>query len=212
MHKISPHYSIIRTAEYKALEKLLMNGKILDVGGGKNTAYHHIIKGEHTFTVINLDEKSQPDFIVDIEKPFPFEDGAYDHCVCLNVLEHVWLYENAFKEMVRVTKTGGTVVITTPFMHHIHGSPDDYLRYTPSVYKRMAERYDCEVVSIAATGQGLFSVIYQSIFTGIPTKTLRYIGKKIAVGLDHFFSSLSKRYRKMAETLPLGYIVVIKKK
>jgi ubiquinone/menaquinone biosynthesis C-methylase UbiE len=212
MPKISPHYSIIRTAEYKALEKLEMNGNILDVAGGKNTAYHYIISGEHTFTVINLDEKAQPDFIVDIEKKFPFDDNTYNHCVCLNVLEHVWLYENAFSEMLRVTKRGGTVVITTPFMHHIHGSPDDYLRYTPSVYKRLAERYECDIVSIEATGQGLFSLIYQSIFAGIPTKTLRYVGKKTAVSLDTFFSSISKRYLRMTETLPLGYIVVIKKR
>ncbi len=212
MKKISKHLSIIRTAEYQFLTTLSLEGKILDVGGSKGTFYQSLIGGNHEFVSININPNLDLDYVVDIEKPFPFEDERFDHAISLNVFEHVWRYEEAFAETVRVVKRGGRIIVSTPFTHHIHGSPDDYLRYTPSVYHKLAEKYNCQVLEIHLLGDGLFSLIYQSVFDGIPTKTLRYLIKHFCILLDRGLNCLSKRYKKLSQRIPLGLMVVLVRK
>ena len=203
--------SIFREQEYKLVSQLNLKGKILDVGGNSKSGYHELIKGEHEFTVINLDPVCEPNFFVDIEKKFPFDDNSFNHSICFCVLEHVYEFENAFSEQVRCVKSGGKIVVAAPFMHHIHGSPDDYLRYTSSAYKRMAEKFNCEIESITQIGNGFFSLCFQSIGFGIPTTYLQFGIMKICVALDYFFNKISKNYRRLTEWLPLGYFVVFKK-
>jgi SAM-dependent methyltransferase len=206
------NYSIIRLAEYDHLSKLKLEGTILDVGGSKKSGYHELIKGNHNFTVINIDETCDPDLFVDIEKVFPFEDNSYDHAICLNVLEHVFEFENAFKEQVRCVKSGGKIVLAVPFMHYIHGSPDDYLRYTASAYRRLAVKYNVEIEDIYPLGEGLFSLVFQLVGGTLPTNFLRQALRKLSVFLDRSLNKVSKKYRKLASRIPLGYFVVFVKK
>lgn len=203
--------SILRAEEYRCLEKLTLEGRILDVGGSKHSGYHELIKGSHTYTAINLYEKSEPDVFVDIEKTFPFEDETFDHSICLNVMEHIFDTHTAFSEQVRCVKRGGTLVFATPFMHHIHGSPDDYCRYTASTYSKLAEKYNCSIVSIETLGKGFFSLGFQTIRGAIPFDILRNGVQNLSVGLDIVFNKCSKQYRHLSETIPLGYFVILNK-
>lgn len=205
------YYTIIRAAEYENLSKLTLNGTILDVGGSKKPFYHSLIKGEHMFTSINISEAAQPDYFVDIEKKFPFDNQTFDNAICLNVLEHVYEFENAFSEQVRCVKVGGKVVIAVPFMHHIHGSPDDYIRYTESALRRLGVKYGCDVDSLTPLGGGLFSLIFQCVGTGLPGKGLQSIFKKVALSLDKILNKVSRHYRTLTSIIPLGYFIVLTK-
>lgn len=205
------YHSIIRGLEYENLQKINLEGKVLDVGGSKKSGYHELIGGSATFDVVNLDQSCEPDYVFDIEKPFPISDQSYDHAVCLNVLEHVYEFENTFSEQVRCIKPGGMIVIATPFMHHIHASPDDYMRYTQSSFERMAKKYNCEIVQLTPLGFGLFSLIFQSVGGSLPTKVLQATVKSLFVSLDKFGNKISKRYRRLTSRIPLGYFVVMKK-
>lgn len=205
------YYSIVRGEEYDNLLKISLEGTILDVGGSKKSGYHELIQGKNKFIVINLDENCEPDYFVDIEKEYPFENNQFDHAICLNVLEHVYEFENTFSEQVRCVKSGGKIIIATPFMHHIHASPDDFLRYTDSAFKRMAKKNNCKIELIAPMGNGLFSLLFQSIGGSIPTTVLQALSKKICVGLDWFLNKISKRYRRLSSRIPLGYFVILEK-
>jgi ubiquinone/menaquinone biosynthesis C-methylase UbiE len=68
----------------------------------------------------------------DIQEVFPLESESYDHTIAINVLEHIYKYQNVVNESYRVIKKGGSVIFITPFMFNVHGSPDDYFRYTKS--------------------------------------------------------------------------------
>lgn len=204
--------SIIRGEEYKQLQTLKLDGKILDVGGSVNSGYQELIKGDNSFFSINIEELNQNDKIVDIEKPFPLEDNSFDHAICLNVLEHIFEINNAFSEQVRCVKSGGTLVFATPFMHHVHGSPDDYLRYTDSAYRRLAAKHNCEVVSITPLGSGFFSLGFQCVEGGIPAGIIRQGCKNMAIFLDYFFNKISAKYKTISSRIPLGYFVIMKKK
>ena len=146
-----------------------------------------------------------------LKKPSLIEDGKFDHVICLNVLEHVFEFENAFKESVRCIKKGGNIIIATPFMHHIHGSPDDYLRYTESAYRQLAEKHNCTIESITPLGFGLFSLFYQTIGGAIPTNIARQTCKHVSIFLDKTLNKMSKSYKKLSKKIPLGYFVVMYK-
>lgn len=208
--KIS-HLSIIREAEYKALKDITLNGVILDVGGGPKSLYHELIKGEHTFFAINFDESIKPDCVVDVEFPFPLESNTYDHAMCMNVLEHVYEFENVIRETARVIKQGGKIVLATPFLYKIHGSPDDYLRYTESALRRVAKKCSLEVESIQPLGNGFFSAGMQMLRPAIPSGILWVMCKRIAGGLDAFCNKLVPGYRTLSKQIPLGYVTVLKK-
>jgi SAM-dependent methyltransferase len=203
--------------DYKAMPKIekkaldVSFGKILDVGGSKKSGYHELLQGAPHFHVINLDPTCEPDTFVDIEKTYPFKDDEFDGAVCLNVLEHIFEFQNAFSEQVRCVKRGGKMIFATPFMHHIHGSPDDYIRYTESSYRRLADKYDCTIESITPLGYGFFSLGYQCVGGVVPTTFIKNILRVIAVSLDTFFNRISKRYQKLTSRIPLGYFVVMVK-
>jgi len=68
----------------------------------------------------------------------PFGDESFDCVICSEVLEHVPSYGKAIQELFRVTKKGGTVLISTP--NRIN--PDMiwrilvYGKYTPQIFDK----------------------------------------------------------------------------
>lgn len=46
---------------------------------------------------------------------FPLEDNSIDFVMSSEVVEHIYDTQNAFRELARVVKKGGKVLITTPF-------------------------------------------------------------------------------------------------
>jgi SAM-dependent methyltransferase len=205
------NYSIIRGHEYALLSKLTLDGNILDIGGSKKSGYQELIMGQHTFTTVNIDESYECDLVFDIQNKFPLENNSFDAAISTNVLEHIFDFHNVFSETYRILKPGGLFVNTTPFMHHVHGSPDDYFRYTKSAISSLAQKYDFEVREIQPLGYGLFSLLWQSVGGWVPTSTLRQLGKKISITLDKLLLHF-KKYQELRDRIPLGYYFVLVKR
>ena len=82
-------------------------GRLLDVGCG-------IGKYVKLFSVENV-EAVGIDNEIDLGKErYPFEDGTFDHVFSKSFLEHVVDTEYVAREMCRILKPGGTVVIMVP--------------------------------------------------------------------------------------------------
>lgn len=204
-------HSIIRDGEYEKLRVISVNGAILDLGGSVNSEYRNLIKGNHAFTAVNIDaDKYKCDMVFDIQETFPIESEKFDTVLSMNVLEHVYGFENVISETFRVLKKGGTFIFATPFMHHIHGCPDDYFRYTRSALERMLQKHNFTEIDIQEIGLGLFSLIYQSSAGMFPV-FLQGIFKSLARSADRLLCKVSPRYRNVSKRMPLGYFVVAKK-
>lgn len=204
------NYTIIREEEYKRLSRLTLDGTILDVGGSVYSGYQEIIGGDHTITTANIDPESGCDLVFNIEKEFPIESNSYDNVISLNVFEHVFNFKNVFKESRRVLKSGGIFICSTPFMFHIHGSPDDYFRYTKSALIKILRENGFKEIKIEELGFGVFSFIFQTIELGIPFTPLKYVLKRGSVFLDTILLFF-KKYRQLRERIPLGYFIVARK-
>ena len=61
---------------------------------------------------------------------FPFDSESFDSLVCNQVLEHVFTPTEFVRELNRVLKPGGHLLLTVPFVWDEHEQPYDYARYS----------------------------------------------------------------------------------
>jgi SAM-dependent methyltransferase len=81
--------------------------------------------------VLNIDVNPFPgvDLVGDAER-LPLVDVSCDGAVLQAVLEHVRDADLTLRELHRVLKPGGSLLVEVPFMQGYHPSPGDYRRYT----------------------------------------------------------------------------------
>jgi hypothetical protein len=122
--------TLLRSLQYEALHGLVCEGRSLDIGGGRNTSYHHLLAVRGTLESLNIDRRRAPTFVADLNNPLPIRSETYDNIISLNTFEHVWNDRFAISECMRVLKTGGRFHFMVPFLYHVHASPLDYHRHT----------------------------------------------------------------------------------
>ena len=110
-----------------------INGNVLDIGCGEKP-YEELFNATSYIGVdIETTKEYHASSKVDIYYngvDLPFESNTFDSIVCFEVLEHVFEPESMVKEMYRVLKPGGKIMLTTPFIWNEHEVPFDYGRYT----------------------------------------------------------------------------------
>jgi SAM-dependent methyltransferase len=208
--------SLLRLEEHKALAAINLNGSVLDIGGDRRAEYQALIKGTHTLTVVNLDEKSKPDIFHDLEKPLPVQDNQFDHVLLINVLEHIFNYRELLKESIRAIKFGGTVVVIVPFLFPIHPSPNDFHRFTEQTLRKELELLNLKNIQITALGTGVFGARYlmKDRLLPAPIRFIRYYTARYFVYLyDWLFVKISKILKKkyIPSDYALGYCVTAQK-
>ncbi|HZW84558.1 MAG TPA: class I SAM-dependent methyltransferase [Nitrososphaerales archaeon] len=93
---------------------------LLDVGTGDGYTIR-LVKPQGPVTGIDTDPEMADlaatrsvDFRVGSAYKIPFPDGTFDLVTCVEVIEHLERPLEALAELKRVTKKGGSVVMTTP--------------------------------------------------------------------------------------------------
>jgi SAM-dependent methyltransferase len=128
-------YYFMRRGLLSAMKKWApeLKGKLLDFGCGSKP-YRSLFNVEE---YIGLDyEKTGHDHTneqIDVfydGRSIPFPDEHFDSILCSEVVEHLFNVPEVLKEMKRVLKPGGVILITCPFVWSEHEAPYDYARYT----------------------------------------------------------------------------------
>ncbi len=197
--------SFLRREEHKALSGLTLSGKVLDIGGSKKSGYTGYIQGEHEIVTANIDAASGADSIFDAEKQWPVEDASFDAVLFMNVLEHLYNYENALDEAVRVLRPGGTIVGTVPFMFNVHGSPDDYFRYTKSALTRLLSERGLVDIRVQELGTGSFSVVYHCFMGFMRFNWIASLSMSACRAIDLFLAKVAPGNGMSPQYMPLGY-------
>lgn len=100
------------------------------------------------------------DYVSDITS-IPVPDERFDVVLCTEVLEHVPRPIEALKEMVRVTKVGGRLLLSAPLGSGLHQEPYHfYGGYTDHWYRKFLTEFGCEIVSIEPN-RGFFAHLAQ---------------------------------------------------
>ena len=113
---------------------LLMNGIVIDLGCGSSPYKNIILKTADKYIGIDwkntFHDHTKVDVIANLCEPLPFDDNCADTLVSFQVMEHLPEPVLFLSEAFRILKPGGTIIITVPFMWHVHEAPYDYYRYT----------------------------------------------------------------------------------
>lgn len=129
-----------------------LTGKLMDFGCGMKP-YKPLCINATGYTGVDYEggghshENEQIDVYYD-GKTLPFENNTFDSIITSEVFEHIFNLEDILKELNRVLKPGGKILITTPFVWDEHEIPNDFGRYTSFGMKALLERNGFNVVEI----------------------------------------------------------------
>lgn len=139
--------------------------RVLDVGAGigqYRDLFAHCEYQAHDFGQEPATEGkyTRLDYQSDITA-IPVPNEAFDVVLCTEVLEHVPEPIVALKELSRIVRPGGHLLISAPLGSHLHQEPYHfYGGYTPHWYRRFLPAAGCEIESIERN-RGFFSFFGQ---------------------------------------------------
>jgi len=106
--------------------------KVADVGTGRGHFSHRLGSmmseagldpADHIFACDLIPDSFEYDGIqchkTEADGRLPFDDGTFDAVISVEVIEHVEDQFAFIRELVRIAKPGGLVIITTPNTHHM---------------------------------------------------------------------------------------------
>ena len=135
-----------------------IHGRVLDIGAGSYPRYRGLFTFDE-YVTMNIEQGKNTDIVGKIEQ-IPSPDDSYDSIVCTQVLGDVYELPQAFRELHRVLRPGGAVLITENLFDVIHDAPYDFWRLTEFSLRRLAEDAGFTVTILERRG-GYRSVMAQ---------------------------------------------------
>lgn len=146
----------------------------------------------------------------------PVEDETFDAVLCTEVLEHVPDPNKALKEIIRVTKTGGVLILTAPFCSLTHMAPYHFCTgFNKYWFEANLADYGCEIVECRRNGD-FYSWVRQEIIR-MSWVTKKYKNKnsiilKMRCALfAHYLKKYIKTDDESGELLCFQYLIKAKR-
>ena len=186
-------------------------GALLDLGCGKVPLY--AIYAPHVGEVICVDwaPGEHIDLSCDLAQPLPFDDARFDTIVLSDVLEHMAEPELVWREMTRVLRPGGKVIMNVPFYYSIHAHPHDYYRYTGFALERFVRVNGLELVALLPVG-GLVEILAD--LSAKALSKLPLIGPPLAMAVQFVVGMFggtplgARIARNSSRHFPFGYFMI----
>lgn len=103
------------------LRRRSSRGQLLDVGCGPGALAQELADSGYDVTAVDFSppRPSQAPGLLgsiraDLASPLPFADASFDVITCIEVVEHVEDQFHLIREIARVVRPGGLVIVTTP--------------------------------------------------------------------------------------------------
>jgi SAM-dependent methyltransferase len=156
-------FNSVRRREWVARQAALVpeGARVLDVGAGAGPyrgLFAHCEYFAHDFGQEpgTIGSYTKLDFESDITE-IPAENEAFDVVLCTEVLEHVPEPIEALREMTRILRPGGKLLLSSPLGAYLHQEPYHfYGGYTPHWYRKFLDEAGLDVLGIERN-QGFFS-------------------------------------------------------
>ena len=172
-------FHIARRGLYRCVQRMASHctGSIIDLGCGTKPYVQLFDCAEY----LGLDlprQTSNTNIAADLffdGKNLPLADESFDNAVTFQVFEHVFTPDLFLKEIHRVLKPNGHLLLTVPFVWDEHEQPYDFARYSSFGLKAVLEKAGFEIVEshkAAANISVLFQLtndyLYKVLFTRNP--------------------------------------------
>jgi ubiquinone/menaquinone biosynthesis C-methylase UbiE len=215
----------------KTLAKIPSGSRILDVGAGelkyKRLCAHlnyvsqdfaqYDGKGDGKGFQTGAWDQSKLDIVSDITS-IPDLDASFDAAMCIEVIEHVPHPIDALKELSRLLRPGGQLILTAPVCSLTHFAPYYYYNgYSRYFYEYWLERFNMEIVELTWNGN-YFEYLAQEIrrlpevsksYTNTNVDAAGYMAIEQLLGM---LDKLSAADQGSRDLLSFGLHVIAKKK
>ena len=198
-------YSILRILQIEKIKELETGGDLLDVGSKPSpNNISNFIKNSNITYLNKFEPSTESNLSIDLEKKIIDENGKkYDVVLLMNVLEHVFNFQNCIDICYNQLKNNGKIYGSTPFYFRVHPSPNDYFRFTDEALKEILLKSGFKDIVIYPLVGGIFISFYSSFSpNGSKIPFLNNILLPVCFFLDDILSLFTKSYKKI---LPIGY-------
>lgn len=161
-------FFIISEGINKKIAEIFTNNKdvVLDLGCGNKPGYHKPIKGK----IICFDKfKNKITHVAGDADQLPFRADSFDKIISVNSFYYFKSPFSVAKDLRRILKKGGKIVLVLPFFYPIHDAPVDKYRFTEYGLRALLGEY-FKIERIEPIG-GIFNlpaVILHSLIKGLP--------------------------------------------
>lgn len=153
--------------------------RVLDVGCG-DRPYEELLRGAAEIVGFDVPGNPHADLHGSIDA-IPAGDASFDVVLCLQVLEHVPDPAAAVRELRRVVRPGGRVLLSTHGVYPFHPNPDDLWRWTHTGLERLF-RTNAEWTSVSVRpGAGTAATIAMLVAHGLDLLAKRAHARALAV-------------------------------
>jgi len=189
---INPFY-FARKGLYESIKynSSFIYGNTLDVGCGSKP-YQHLFD---VSSYVGLDydkdgtnKNPHADYMYD-GNVLPFENNIFDSCICSQVFEHVFNPDQFLKEINRVLKSEGILLMTVPFVWDEHDQPYDFARYSSFGLRYLLENSGFEIIQQNKSVNDIRAV-FQLLNAYIQKQLLKHNNRYLNLFLTVLFSSL----------------------
>jgi len=146
------NYSIL-ALNRRIARALPYHGRVVDLGCGEAPYREEILRRAKAYVGIDwprsLHNLSRADLIADLGAGVPLVSGCADTVVCFQALEHQREPWRLLAECHRILRPRGRLLVTVPFLWHIHEEPNDFYRFTRFGLAYLLERAGFTQVTIS---------------------------------------------------------------
>lgn len=204
------NYSPLRIFQILEIKNLKIDNNFLDLGAIESeTNVSNYLENKHLRNYANLNSDQDVVGHINLEK-YPNEiKKRFKIVLIMNVLEHIKSINNCFRNINDILDEDGILYGSTPFLFHIHKSPNDYYRYTQQFLEEFLKENGFKSIEVKVLGTGVFCNMYSSLFNltkKIPL--LNIIIFPTAIILDKILGIF---LRNLKNINPLGYFFIAKK-
>lgn len=143
------------------------------------------------------------DLLADLNEECPLPDATFDTILCTDVIEHLRHPGGLFMDASRMLKSGGHLILGTPYLYPLHEMPHDYFRFSASALEVMAGDARLEVVELRPYGS------YRQVLGVMLAKKLGRV--PVVRSLVPRFALVPRARVDAATAFPLGYLLVARK-
>ena len=95
-------------------------GRVLDVPAGNGPLGDRLRSSGYDVAQADINDERADYVHANMEQRLPFEDACFDAVLCLEGIEHVTTQQQLLAELVRVTRPGGVITISTPNVSNLY--------------------------------------------------------------------------------------------
>ena len=126
----------------------------------------------------------------------PLKSASVDLFISSSVIEHLSNPEKAVSELFRTIKPGGLVYAEIPFIGAYHMAPNDYQRYTISIFSRHGFFLENKGICSGPV-TALVLLIQHAIVEAMPIGSVQFLLKVILTWVFHLLKYLDYYYNRL---------------